>query len=161
MLSYGAAHDLAGIFDTRLALIPATITAAAGNDGAYVNGPAIDLLANNRILFRDGVLVVSGRATLAAAETLTLKAKVQTCAASNFGSGVVDLEPEVVVGVVATGPGGGGTVNWTAKIKVKNFEGHLQYLRAAVFLDLSAGSVDTVAASAIFVLGGATNMPPV
>lgn len=153
-------HDIGAQLKAALALVPAVITAGAGNDGVEVNGPAIDrfqsAFGNSRFL--SGKLVIAWSAVLAQAATLTLAANLQDDTVTGFNGTPADFGPALASAVVATGPTGGGTVQGVSVIDV-DLAGARQFLRAQITANLSAANTDTVAIAAVLVLGGADQLP--
>lgn len=151
-------HDIGSQLKAALALVPAVITAGAGNDGVEVNGPSINLLGFGNTRFKSGKLLIAGRAALAENETLTLAANLQDDTVTGFSGTPADYGPALASGVVATGPSGGGTVDFVAAIDV-DLAGARQFVRAQVTANLSRANTDTVAISAVLVVGGADQLP--
>jgi len=143
--------------DSIVALLPATITAGAGNDGQEVDGVIWDRLKTGREGSLSGALFIFGRATLTDAATLTAAFNVQDGAASNL-SDAADYGSAFASAVVATGPTGGGTVDFCVKLDV-DLSSAKRYGRAQVTLNLSASGTDTVAAAGLLVLAPAEKLP--
>jgi hypothetical protein len=147
------------------ALDAAVITAGAGNDGVAVNGNIIDLqtLQNQgKKKFHSAKLMIPFTAVLAAAATLTATVVVQHGSAANLSDAATYLDELGVNGkpatIVATGPGGGGTVRGVIEVSIA-LGGAKRYIRSVVTLNLSAATVDTVAAGGAWVLGAPEEAP--
>jgi len=99
-------------------------------------------------------------ATLAAAETFTLSANIQDATAL-AGTGAADFKTanSLAATVVATGPGGGGTVTGVTKIRYEDIRAHRGFMRCQVTGDLSAAGVDTFNYSVIMAYGGTFTLP--
>lgn len=124
---------------------------AGGHDGAAVLTPFVD-----RTGFGSMKLLVPFTAVLTAAATLTVNLGAQD-ATDNAGTGAADFGTFSGAKVVATGPGGGGTVNGVAEIDM-NVEGARQFLAGKVTATLSHAA-DTVQLGRVLCLGGATEEP--
>jgi hypothetical protein len=147
-------QDIGAYISSELALIPATITAGAGNDGVEVNGPACNLLG--LATHPQSVqLIIGYRAVLASSETLTITANLQDDTASAFNGTPADLSPAYAATVVETGA---GTIYNTEHLDVPLTMAR-QYIRAQVTAYLSASGTDTVAICGIFVFGGVDTYP--
>lgn len=157
-MSMGLLRDIGAWIKGYLALIPATITAGAGNDGVEVDGPYFAVTADQGIGAHGGVLLICWSATLAQDATLTLSANMQD-ATDISGTGVADFGDALAATVVATGGTGGSTENGVTALKVKEINGNRGFMRAQVTADLSATGVDTVDIAAILVTGGAAELP--
>jgi len=147
------------------ALDAAVITAGAGNDGVAVNGNIIDLqtLQNQgKKKFHSAKLMIPFTAVLAAAATLTATVVMQHGSAANLSDAATYLDELGVNGkaatVVATGPGGGGTVRGVIEVSIA-LGGAKRYVRSVVTLNLSRANTDTVAAGGALVLGAAEETP--
>lgn len=143
---------------SKLAVVRAAantaITAGGGGDNTAVTGVIIDRAALGWP--QSGVVAIPFTATLAAAATLSVAMTVQDGDAANLSDAATFASrPNAVV---ATGPGGGGTVTGTIEFDV-NFEGAKRYVRANFTPDLSAANTDTAALSQVIVFGGARRLP--
>jgi hypothetical protein len=99
-------------------------------------------------------LILSGRAVLGAAATLTLTALVRD-ATSNVGAGAADVGTAVAFGVVATGA---GTVEFTQEIDV-DLVSLREFVGVTVTGDLSAANTDTCTVDAIWCFYGSDRGP--
>lgn len=156
-------EDIGALLHGEIGRDAAVITAGAGNDGVEINGPSIDLtaLANQgKRRFRSAKVFIQYKAVLAAAATLTLAANLQTANETGFTTGVADLDGVLASAVVATGPGGGGTVTGVAEFKVDLTQAK-QWIRLQSTADLSAANTDTVAIAAVIVMGDPDEAPVV
>lgn len=147
-----------------VALLPAIITAGAGNDGVEVNGPIMDRLTANGP-HMSGKLVFSGVTTLAASETLSVLANLQhgdnsalSDAADYLYTADGDNDGLLAATVVKTGAL--TAARWTVSFDV-DLTMAKRYLRAQVTLTLSAGATDTVNGSGLLLVGGGHVLPSV
>lgn len=146
--------DIHSVVTARLASAIAAITAAGAGDNTAIVGLAIDRAALGMPLNADIVLAYD--ATLAAAATLTLKTvKVEDSA---DGASWADYATFTDPGVVATGPGGGGTVRGQFRLGV-NLSSARRHVRVGFTPDLSAGAADTARVLALLVLAGFDALP--
>ncbi len=141
--------DLGSYVKSKLAIIPVQVTAGTGTE-LDVNGPSVD-----RIGYRAGVLVCPVSATLAAANTFTVSAKVQDSATgtsgwADFGSPTNNL--------VLTGAADGSTESGLLELNL-NLTTAKRYIRAVITGTLSAAETDTARAAGAFVLSGAAEKP--
>ena len=170
-------HDVGSQIVTVLALAGATITAGAGNDNTELNGLSIDrtkVPGGNCGPALSAQFAIPYVAVLAAAATLAYTANAQEDAVTGFNGTPADLkltrarhitEAGVVTDlaldangnlpatVVATGPGGGGTVRGTVLLDV-DLSSARDFVRLQRTANLSAANTDTVNDSAVAVLGG-------
>lgn len=151
------AKDIGSIIRAFPALDSATITAGAGNDGVAVNGNIIDLFNFNKQKFDSCKLIVLYKATVANAQTLKISAKLQHGAQSNL-SDAADYGAQLALTTFETGVVTGKY--GTAEVSI-DLSGALEYIRATVLADLSAGGTDTVVIAAVIVFGGANKAPVV
>lgn len=155
-------RDAGAYMTGRFALVPATITAGAGNDGVEVDGSAIDRLFDYDPPL-SGTLLIPFRATLAGSSvTLSIAANLQH-APSSTGPWTDVTEPgttttKAISGVVATGTSAGSVHNGVAELNCDLSECQ-QYVRAQVTADLSSTATDTVALAAVLALTGFQNLP--
>ncbi len=138
----------------RRAAANTAITAGGGGDNTQVTGVIIDRAALGWP--QSCVVAIPFSAVLAAAATLSLAATVQSGNAANL-SDATTLATRAN-GVVATGPGGGGTVTGEVEIDV-DLSGAGRYVRVNFTPDLSAANTDTAALSAVMAFGGAIRLP--
>ena len=155
-------RDIGAFLKAATARAIETITAGAGNDNVAVNGPWIDLSAMKERP-HSAKIIFFGAATLAATETLKLiLAKLQD-ATDGSGTGAADISGEALAGVpitLATGPGGGGTVNFIQSYDIVNLAQARQAVRLVSTVDLSRANTDTTTVAALMVLGGFDKVPP-
>lgn len=152
----GQMRDIGAWLLAFLALVPAVITAGAGNDGVEVDGPYIDMTTvGEGIIAHGGVLFICWQAVLDAAETLTLAANMQD-ATDVAGTGVADFGDALASAVVATGGGGGTTETGVTELRIQELNGNRGAIRAQVTADLSRAGTDTVALAAVFAVGPVT-----
>lgn len=136
------------------AAAPTAIVAGSGTDNAEITGVIIDRLAHGTPL--SGVMVIPFTTTLAAAATLSLAYTVQEGQLANLSDAatLVSAAPAVV----ATGPGGGGTVTGQLQVDL-NLAPAGRYVRVRLTPNLSAANTDTAALAAVMVLGGTDRVP--
>ena len=176
-------QDIGALLVGAPMLDPATITAGAGNDNTELNGLAVDRLAlpksANGGPALSAQIAVAFKAVLAAAATLSFAGNLQDDTANAFNATPADFPftrarllnrdgtlTELALNatggvdavVVATGPGGGGTVYGVILLDV-NLKGARQYIRLQRTLNLSAANTDTVLDYAYGVLGGLGEAP--
>ncbi|WP_313669151.1 hypothetical protein [Sandarakinorhabdus sp.] len=129
-------------------------TAGGSGDNTAVTGVIIDRAALGWP--QSAVFAVPFTTTLGATNTLSVAMTVQD--GDNSGLSDAGTFATRANGVVATGPGGGGTVTGVVELDV-NLSGAKRYVRLNFTPDLSAANTDTAALSAVAVLGGATRLP--
>lgn len=137
------------------------LTAGGAGDNTEIDGLSID-----RMVHGGGgptlsaKFIVAFEAVLAAAATLSLVGNMQH--ADDNGSGApgswADTGDILASAVVATGPGGGGTVRGTAELDVK-LSGLKQWIRVQFTPNLSAANTDTAEVVAVAVFGGNNENP--
>lgn len=138
----------------RRAAANTAATAGGSGDNTEVVGVIIDRAA---IGFPQSCKVaIPFTATLAAAATLTLAWDMDEGNVSDLSDAEV-LKAETAQ-VVATGPGGGGTVTGTFEANVP-LAGAGRYVRLNFTPNLSAANTDTAALSAVIVFGGMDRLP--
>lgn len=146
-----------GGFNARSAFasIQTAVAAGAGDnteaDGAYANRKD-----DKSGIAMSAKLVISYRATLAQAATLSITANIQDDA-DGAGAGV-DYGPAYPKTVVATGGTGGTTESGTIELDF-DLAAAEQYVRSQITPDLSAGATDTATVSAVWVFFGAQKGP--
>lgn len=133
------------------------ITAGAGNDNVEINGNYIDRIGSNQGLPLSGVLLISFKAVLAEDKTLSIAANLQD-AVDVGGTGVADFGNAIANAVVATGGSGGTTERGVVELDV-DLSAARGFIRDQITADLSAANTDTVAISAVLVLGGDNKAP--
>lgn len=138
-----------GAFSKTLPAGAVSATAGGTGDNTAVTGPRADTS-----LYRSAKLVITGKATLAEAATLTLKTVDLKQNTASSGGTSSAIGTGVTSKVVATGPTGGGTVNFTHE-QDYNLEAAAQYTEAVWTPDLSAANTDVAVISAVLVLFGA------
>ena len=153
MGNFAENHNIGQAIATPYVSKPTAIVAAGAGDNTAITGAIIDRYAIDDPLSVHVALQFS--ATLAAAATLTFKtAVVQDGDDSGLSDAATFSELETSSGsVVATGPGGGGTVTGSKEYDV-NLEGAKRYIRINYTPDLSAGATDTAGVHAVAVFGG-------
>lgn len=131
----------------------ASIVAAGGGDDVEVEGPYHDRVTPR---YHSVVLAVAWEATLGDGETLSLALAIQQ-ADDAGGTNAEDLVAASSV-VVATGPGGGGTVQGVTTLKT-SLETAKGFVGAKFTPDLSAGATDVATLGASLIFGGADVLP--
>lgn len=159
-MSMGLMRDIGAWIKGFSALIPATITAGAGNDGVEVDGPWIDLTGLGGIDVHGGVILIQWIATMVDTKTLTLTANLQDATAL-AGTGAADFGPVLAATVVATGQTGDTVETGVTELKIPELNGNRGFVRVQVTADLSATGTDTVAIAAVLVTGGGAQLPQV
>lgn len=147
-------RNIGALIAVRRAAANTAVTAGGAGDNTAVTGAIIDRAA---IGFpQSAVLAIPFTATLAAGETLSIGYTVQEGNAADL-SDAQTLQTSALA-VVATGPGGGGTVTGCFEVDVL-LSGAGRYVRANFTPDLSRSGTDTAALSAVLVLGGMDRLP--
>jgi len=141
-----------GAFLASLNALIANVITATGAAGTEQDG-----YWNNRKRKLSGVLVISYTAVLGQDETLSIAANLQD-ATDAAGAGAADYGDAFADAIVATGGAGGSTEIGTVEIDV-DLSSANGWVRGQVTPTLSAGTVDTVAISAVLVLSGADEYP--
>lgn len=147
-------RDIDSKITVRRAAANTAVTAGGAGDATQVTGVIIDRYALG--LPSNGVVAIPFTATLAAAETLSLTWTLQ----HGDDSGLSDAATHATGAnaVVATGPGGGGTVTGTVEARI-SLRGAKRYVRLQFTPDLSRANTDTAALSAVLVFAGADRLP--
>ena len=135
----------------RTGVAPALIVAAGAGDNALIVGSIVDTIG-----FESAVLVVPCRASLGAAETLSLAVQIE-----ESGDGVAFDAPVVLQAsaVLLTGGGGGTDEAGMLKLNLDELGNRKRFARIGVTPDLSAGGVDTAIVEPGLLLGGAEVLP--
>ena len=136
--------------------VGARLTAQAGGGVSATAGGAgdntkADGLWLDRSRYGSAKLVIHYRATLAAAATLSLQANLRD-AVDGAGAGANAFGAAMASKVVATGPGGGGTVRGVVELDY-DLNGARQFVQAQFTPDLSAANTDTCQIEAVWVFG--------
>lgn len=153
-MSLMGSRDVNSEITVRRAAANAAATAGGGGDNTAVTGVIIDRAA---LGWAESVVVaIPFTATLAATQTLSVAWTLQ----HGEDSGLSDVATLASAGaaVVATGPGGGGTVTGVVEAGV-SLRGARRYVRLNFTPDLSAANTDTAALSAVLVFAGANRLP--
>lgn len=127
-----------------------SLTAGGAGDNTAITGQTID-----RQGFGSAAVGIHFRATLAAAATLSLLVQRQQSADGTAWDAAETVKANAVV---ATGPGGGGTVHGVLEAD-EDFEMTKRYVRYNVTPDLSAATVDTATVLTAVALGGSEKLP--
>jgi hypothetical protein len=154
------AQDLAGNIveryanDSNTAGTPVLIVAAAATDNVERTGPTIDRVVNGAMA-DSAVIATSFRMALTAADTLTLRHRIQESDDAAVWAAAEQIE---AVTVYATGGGGGTNEAGVTDIRL-DLRGRRRYLRLLVTADLSAGAADTGHYHSVITLGGFDRLP--
>lgn len=138
------------------------VTAGGTGDATEVDGTAYD----RQVLGAGGPklwakLVIHFTAVLAAAATLSIAANMQDDDDDGNGAptgGWDDFGDALANAVVATGPGGGGTVSGVVELDVPLVSAR-RWIRAQYTPNLSAANTDTAEMSATWIFGGSNDYP--
>lgn len=133
-----------------------TATAGGTGDTTEADGAYADRFDDDSGMAMSAKLIIGYTATLAAAATLTIAANIQDDA-DGEGAGV-DFGEALAATVVATGPGGGGTVRGTIELDF-DLSSAERYVRTQITPNLSAANTDTAVVWAVWVFFGAKNAP--
>lgn len=128
------------------------IVAGGAGDNAEVVGETID-----RSDCLSAVVEIPFKATLAAAATLKMGVTLQQSDDDGSTWGVASTL-KAATDVVATGPGGGGTVKGIVELPL-NLDPKSKTIRVNVTPDLSAANTDVASFGVVVVLGGAVKRP--
>lgn len=139
---------------TARAAANTAVTAGGAGDNTAVTGVIIDRAAHG--FAQSCVVAIPYTTTLAAAATLSIGYTVQT--GENSGLSDATTFNSAASAVVATGPGGGGTVTGVFEVNLPLI-GAGRFVRVNFTPDLSAANTDTAALSAVVVFGGADRLP--
>lgn len=148
-------HNIGALFTARAAGGGRLVAGGAGDNtavvGSYVARPQMALSAK---------LVITARAVLAAAATLTVDDVLIETASSSGGAGNATFRAinNTASTLTLTGPGGGGTVLSVLEIDV-DLGDALEYVRATYTPDLSAANTDTAEVTATWNFGGLMEVP--
>lgn len=179
-MNFSDAHDIGAqlVSAGEVAFDAETIVAAAGNDNQPISGNVIDRLVTGRSLALSCKLAVPFTTTLTQSATLSLALKLQHDTVVGMGTAAslkatratlrkadgtstaltLNGSGELASTVIATGGSGGSTERGVVEMDVDLGPAN-EFLRPVRTLDLSAGSVDTVAAGGNLVLGGPNVIP--
>jgi len=148
--------DIANLVTSKIGAAFTSLTAGGAGDNTAVTGVSIDRGAIGMPL--SAVLDIAWEATLGAAATLTLKdVKIEQSAdGSNWDATAYKSFTDP--GVVATGPGGGGTVRGVTKLAV-DLQSAKQFVRVKHTPDLSAANTDTAKTVPVWNFAGQDRLP--
>lgn len=149
---HASMQNMGALIGARHAAVNITATAGGSGDATETNGAWID-----RQGFQSVKVVVVWSTTLAAAATLSIAANLQDASAIN-GTGAADFGDALAATVVATGPGGGGTVTGVTELDF-DVSGADRYIRIQFTPDLSASGTDTARLAAVYIVGGSADQP--
>lgn len=134
-----------------------TLVAGAGTDNAEQNGAWVDRKGAAYGTVQSAKLVITGEATLAQDETLSIAVNIQE-ATDGSGSGAADFGTALASTVVATGDTGGSTEQFTAELDF-DLSGAEQFIRSQITADASASGTDTATYTATWVFFGSDRNP--
>lgn len=157
--------NLGALINVMALSAPAAITAGGAGDDTKITGIVIDRKAFGS-LPRCVDLDVYFSATLAATKTLSVAAVLEHSSDNENWTAYATFD----AAVVATGPGGGGTVTGVARLALTTDDNPSggpgidlgsasQYLRLDVTPDLSATGTDTATIASVGVFGGFDALP--
>jgi hypothetical protein len=129
-----------------------TATAGGAGDATEVDGAWVARHQTGKGIAKNAKLVITYDTTLAAAATLSFAVNAQD-ATDGSGTGAADTINAYAATVVATGPGGGGTVKGTLELDF-NLAQWRSHFRSQITPNLSAANTDTVRWQATWVLAG-------
>ena len=146
-------RDDAALLTARHCAVETSLTAGGAGDNTEITGAQLDLRDDfGTKRFGSLTLVLTARATLAAAQALALKAV--RFEHSDDATTWSDVEPGQTL-LTLTGPAGGGTLTGAAVIGCNLLEAK-RFVRAKFTPDLSAGATDTAKMTAAYVLSSPT-----
>jgi hypothetical protein len=145
-MSMFAFEHSVGDFLTQLFGGAGRAVAAGAGDNTEVDGGWGDR-TGSQSCFVD----IAYTATLTAAATLSFTANLQD-ATSSAGAGAADFGTALSATVVATGPGGGGTVTGVYRCLETDLAGARAYIQAQITPNLSAGATDLCTWAAVIIL---------
>jgi hypothetical protein len=153
-------HDIGDLLKIAGASAFTSVTAAGAGDNTAVVGSTIDRLdAATGSLARSAAFALAWTTTLAATKTLSFKTvKVEQSSDGTNWDATAYFTLTVDPGVVATGPGGGGTVAGTTQVNV-DLNSAKRYVRFDWTPDLSNTATDTATIVAAGVLAGYDRIP--
>ncbi len=166
-------QDIGPYLETFNALDAAVITAAAGNDNTDVDGNVCDRLAIHAgQLCQSAKLVIAYKASINTSETLSIGASLKHCATSGGSyvaltalrgrhiksDGTITALTLTSGALALTAVATAGTMRGVVELDVPLVTAN-EFLRATVKADLSRSATDTVALSAVLVLGGSDVVP--
>lgn len=149
---HASMNNAVALIAARFGAAGVDVTAGGSGDATEVNCAWID-----RRGFASLKAVVTFTTTLAAAATLTFAANLQD-ASDGSGTGAADFGTALPATVVATGPGGGGTVTGVVELDF-DVTGADRYCRLQVTPNLSAANTDVLEFGVTYILAGATDNP--
>lgn len=157
MTSIVMQHNVAAFLKAALASAFTSLTAAGTGDNTAVTGATVDRHhPSTGSLAGSAQFVIAWSAVLAATKTLSLKAvKIEHSA---DGTNWSDYTTAADIGVVATGPTGGGTVSGVSTLPI-DLSSAKQFVRIDFTPDLSATGTDTANAVATATLSGFDRLP--
>ncbi|TMI98481.1 MAG: hypothetical protein E6G97_25930 [Alphaproteobacteria bacterium] len=148
--------DIASILTPKIGAAITSLTAGGGGDNTAVVGLTIDRAALGLPLCAQ--LTIAWEAVLAAAATLTLKNVLIEQSADGTNWDATAYKTFTDPGVVATGPGGGGTVRGATEFSV-DLQSAKQFVRVKHTPDLSAANTDTAKTSPVWNFAGFDRLP--
>lgn len=153
-MSLMGSRDIHSEITIRRAAANTAVTAGGGGDNTAVTGVIIDRAALGWA--ESVVIAIPYTTTLAQAATLSLAYTLQHGEASNLSDAATLAS--ATTAVIATGGTGGSTETGVFEVGV-SLRGARRYVRLNFTPDLSAGSTDTAALSAVLAFAGANRLP--
>ena len=167
------AQDLGSYLQSFPSHDPAVITAGAGNDNVAVVGNVCDRLAIHAgQLCQSAKLVINYKAAINTSETLSIAASLTDCATSGGSyvaltatrarhiksDGTITALTLTSGALAATTVATAGTVRGCVELDVPLVTAK-EFLAASITANLSRSGTDTVAISAVLILGGSDVLP--
>lgn len=149
---HASMQNAGALIAARYGVAGVDVTAGGTGDATEVNCAWID-----RRGFASLKAVITYTATLAASATLTFAANLQD-ASDSSGTGAGDYGTALAATVVATGPGGGGTLGGVVELDF-DLSGTDRYVRLQATPNLSAANTDVCEFGVTYILAGATENP--
>lgn len=154
-MSFSRAHNIGAYVKAAMAALITRLVAGGAGDNTEVVGIALDRQSYAYPL--SALFIIIGRATLAAAATLTLKTVViETSDSSTFASGNVTLLAPADAALLTDGGGGGvssGQVSFSVDLASAK-----RYVRLRHTPDLSAANTDIAETAVECIFGGSDSL---
>ena len=160
MLSKAQQRQFGDLCNASFGDVALAIIAGAGQDGLENDGLFVPIPTATISRPESAVPIIVFTTTLAAAATLTLNKLNGRDATDAAGAGAADFDTgvqghEITSDVLlATGGGGGTTVNGGFRGPTLNLVGARTHIQIQYTLSLSAGSIDTLDAQLVILWGG-------
>jgi hypothetical protein len=131
-----------------------TATAASTGDNTEVNGAALDVNGDYQSL----KVVIAYSAALTSTETISFTANLQTADVHTFNDGSQEDYGDALSKTAVAGDTGVTSATGVVELDF-DLRGAKRWVRVQYTPDLSAGGTDTLAASAVYILGGSRVQP--